>query len=171
MNNISDIQKMNIIIAIMSILIMLSLFVLIFKNNNTSVSTPPSCSTCASPNNNPSLSKPNTYTPAPKPPVPIQPVPIPPIPKPPTPTPPIPTPPIPTPPKPYTPTSTPNIPIFLSPAQTRKSCSDNNTSWYGPLQDISSDSTCICDPNEKKLSKILNGVTYYKCQLDNQTTM
>ena len=63
------------------------------------------------------------------------------------------------------------MPIFQTPTETRKSCSDNDTNWYGPLQDISTDPNCYCDPNERKLNKSMNGITYYKCQLDNQTTM
>jgi hypothetical protein len=57
--------------------------------------------------------------------------------------------------------------FLLSPSE-HNICSTNDAIWYGPLQDISSDSNCICRPNELRLSKILNGTTYYKCQLDNQ---
>jgi len=50
-------------------------------------------------------------------------------------------------------------------------CSSNTAVWVGPLQNLSSDSNCICDSNEIRLSKIINGVVYYKCQLNNQASL
>ena len=47
-------------------------------------------------------------------------------------------------------------------------CSLNNALWYCPLQDVSSDPTCQCNSNEKRLNKKMNGIIYYKCQLNNQ---
>lgn len=41
-------------------------------------------------------------------------------------------------------------------------CSTPNRLWYGPVQNLSIDSKCVC-PNLVKLSKRLSGITYYKC--------
>jgi hypothetical protein len=41
-------------------------------------------------------------------------------------------------------------------------CSMPNTLWYGPVQNLSIDSKCVC-PNLIKSSKRLSGITYYKC--------
>ena len=41
-------------------------------------------------------------------------------------------------------------------------CSVPNTIWYGPVQNLSIDSKCVC-PDLIKSSKRLSGITYYKC--------
>ena len=45
-------------------------------------------------------------------------------------------------------------------------CSMSNTLWYGPIQNLSVDSKCIC-PNLVKSSKRISGITYYKCTNQN----
>lgn len=41
-------------------------------------------------------------------------------------------------------------------------CSLTSAIWYGPVQNLSTDSTCSC-PNLVKLSKNMSGIIYYKC--------
>ena len=41
-------------------------------------------------------------------------------------------------------------------------CSLTSAIWYGPVQNLSTDSKCSC-PNLVKLSKSMSGITYYKC--------
>jgi hypothetical protein len=65
-------------------------------------------------------------------------------------------------------TQPPYIPLFQSPSTGINECSSNDANWYGPLQDLSIDSKCVCGANEIKLTKTLSGVTYYKCELNNQ---
>ena len=44
-------------------------------------------------------------------------------------------------------------------------CSISNAIWYGPVQNLSTDSTCSC-PNLIKVSRKLSGITYYKCEIN-----
>jgi len=76
--------------------------------------------------------------------------------------PPPPTPP-PSPPQPnpfplFTPTNTPEL-MLCSPTP--------DTNWYGPLDDLSTNLKCNCRENEIKVSRIMNGIIYYKCKLNN----
>jgi hypothetical protein len=42
-----------------------------------------------------------------------------------------------------------------------------DTNWYGPLDDLSTNLKCNCRENEIKVSRIMNGIIYYKCKLNN----
>jgi len=102
---------------------------------------------------------PSIPAPVPQPPRPQPPVPVP--------QPPVPQPPVPQPPVPIISPSNP-YPLFTPNITPTNICSTPDSNWYGPLQEISSNSSCTCNSNEEKLSKILNGTRYYKCQLNNQ---
>ena len=117
---------------------------------------------------------PQPNPPQPNPPQPNPPQPKPPQPKPPQPNPPQPNPPQPNPPQPPQPNPPQPFPLF-TPTNTPSNnitstlCSPTpDTTWYGPLDDLSTNPKCTCRSNEMRLSKTMNGTIYYKCQLNNQ---
>ena len=120
----------------------------------------------------PPLPPPPPQPPTPPPPTPPPPTPPPPTPPPPTPPPPTPPPPTPPPPPPTPPPSPPQpnpFPLF-TPTNTPELmlCSPTpDTNWYGPLDDLSTNLKCNCRENEIKVSRIMNGIIYYKCKLNN----
>ena len=52
--------------------------------------------------------------------------------------------------------------VIVNTPSTGGQCSLSTAIWYGPIQNLSTDSTCSC-PNLTKYSKKISGITYYKC--------
>ena len=71
-----------------------------------------------------------------------------------------------TPQPPLEPSFVPFINMFDAVQSIKNECSSNQAAWYGPLQDLSIDPKCICESNQTRSSKTMNGITYYKCELN-----